>query len=150
MMSLKRNAAEDGHGVSGPGQPALHAHGLGRHGFCRNAPGISPRRVGNWPWKRSGRWGRNTWRTVPRTNSVNCHRTKGSRSPDNRDFYVADAAKIHKCNRLLDMMLDLGGEALFRYRGSVATRGRAGELLRDGAFLRSIGPELPLGLSPGG
>ncbi|MDR1985832.1 MAG: energy-coupling factor ABC transporter ATP-binding protein [Treponema sp.] len=47
----------------------------------------------------------------------------------------------------LDMMLDLGGEALFLHGGSIAARGRAGELLRDGAFLRSIGLELPLSLS---
>ena len=48
----------------------------------------------------------------------------------------------------LDMMLDLGGDALFLYEGRIAARGRAGELLRDGAFLRSIGLELPLSLSP--
>jgi cobalt/nickel transport system ATP-binding protein len=46
----------------------------------------------------------------------------------------------------LDMMLDLGGEALFLNKGKTAAQGRAGELLRDGAFLRSIGLELPLGL----
>jgi 23S rRNA pseudouridine955/2504/2580 synthase len=32
---------------------------------------------------------------------ANCHRTKGSRSPDNRDFCAAaNGAKIHKCDRL--------------------------------------------------
>jgi cobalt/nickel transport system ATP-binding protein len=46
----------------------------------------------------------------------------------------------------LDMMLDLGGEALFLHKGGIAAKGRAGELLRDGAFLRSIGLELPLSL----
>ncbi|MHB9291625.1 cobalt/nickel transport system ATP-binding protein [Hollandina sp. SP2] len=48
----------------------------------------------------------------------------------------------------LDMMLDLGSEALFLHRGSIAARGRPGELLRDEAFLQSIGLELPLSLSP--
>ncbi|MDR0451998.1 MAG: energy-coupling factor ABC transporter ATP-binding protein [Treponema sp.] len=47
----------------------------------------------------------------------------------------------------LDMMLELGGDALFLCRGRVAARGKAGDLLRDEAFLRSIGLELPLGLS---
>ncbi|MDR1352833.1 MAG: energy-coupling factor ABC transporter ATP-binding protein [Treponema sp.] len=47
----------------------------------------------------------------------------------------------------LDMMLDIGGDALFLHNGRIAAQGRAGELLRDGAFLRSIGLELPLGLS---
>jgi hypothetical protein len=32
---------------------------------------------------------------------ANCHRTKGSRRPDNRDFCVTDGAKIHKRDRLL-------------------------------------------------
>jgi cobalt/nickel transport system ATP-binding protein len=50
----------------------------------------------------------------------------------------------------LDMMLELGGEALFLHQGRIAAQGRAGELLRDGAFLRSIGLELPLSLSPRG
>jgi cobalt/nickel transport system ATP-binding protein len=46
----------------------------------------------------------------------------------------------------LDMMLDLGGEALFLHRGRIAAQGKAAELLRDGAFLRDIGLELPLRL----
>jgi cobalt/nickel transport system ATP-binding protein len=50
----------------------------------------------------------------------------------------------------LDMMLDLGGDALFLHGGSIAARGRAGELLRNGDFLRSIGLELPLSLSSPG
>ena len=50
----------------------------------------------------------------------------------------------------LDMMLDLGGEALFLHEGRMAARGRTEELLRDGVFLRSIGLELPLGLLPRG
>jgi cobalt/nickel transport system ATP-binding protein len=47
----------------------------------------------------------------------------------------------------LDMMLDLGGDALFLHEGRIAARGRTEELLRDGVFLRSIGLELPLSLS---
>ncbi|MDR2403230.1 MAG: hypothetical protein LBD78_04305, partial [Spirochaetaceae bacterium] len=50
----------------------------------------------------------------------------------------------------LDMMLDLGGEALFLHRGRIAARGKAAELLRDEVFLRSIDLELPLSLSGGG
>ncbi|MDR3161896.1 MAG: energy-coupling factor ABC transporter ATP-binding protein [Spirochaetaceae bacterium] len=45
----------------------------------------------------------------------------------------------------LDMMLDLGGDALFLHHGRIAARGKARVLLRDGAFLRGIGLELPLG-----
>jgi cobalt/nickel transport system ATP-binding protein len=47
----------------------------------------------------------------------------------------------------LDMMLDLGGEALFLHRGRIAAQGPAAELLRDGPFLRGIGLELPLRLA---
>jgi cobalt/nickel transport system ATP-binding protein len=47
----------------------------------------------------------------------------------------------------LDMMLDLGGAALFLHQGRIAAQGKAAELLRDGAFLQSIDLELPLGLS---
>jgi cobalt/nickel transport system ATP-binding protein len=49
----------------------------------------------------------------------------------------------------LDMMLDLGGEALFLHQGRIAARGKAAELLRDEPFLRSIGLELPLSLGSG-
>jgi hypothetical protein len=31
---------------------------------------------------------------------ANCHRTEGSRRPDNRNFCVTDGAKIHKRDRL--------------------------------------------------
>jgi cobalt/nickel transport system ATP-binding protein len=46
----------------------------------------------------------------------------------------------------LDMMLDLGGAALFLHQGRIAAQGKAAELLRDGPFLQSIGLELPLSL----
>jgi hypothetical protein len=48
--------------------------------------------------------------------------------------------------RDLDMMLDLGGDAPFLHRGSIAAYGRASDLLQDGTFLRGIGLELPLRL----
>jgi cobalt/nickel transport system ATP-binding protein len=47
----------------------------------------------------------------------------------------------------LDMMLDLGGEALFLHEGRIAAQGKTAELFRDEAFLRSIDLELPLSLS---
>jgi cobalt/nickel transport system ATP-binding protein len=46
----------------------------------------------------------------------------------------------------LDMMLDLGGDILCLHQGRIAAAGKARELLRDGAFLRGIGLELPLSL----
>jgi cobalt/nickel transport system ATP-binding protein len=57
-----------------------------------------------------------------------------------------DCAKII-AGHDLDMMLDLGGEVLFLHQGRIAAQGKAGELLRDEAFLRSIDLELPLSLS---
>jgi transcriptional regulator with XRE-family HTH domain len=37
---------------------------------------------------------------------ANCHRTKGSRRPDNRDFCVIGGAKIHKRDRLPASLAD--------------------------------------------
>ncbi|MDR2747613.1 MAG: energy-coupling factor ABC transporter ATP-binding protein, partial [Treponema sp.] len=56
-----------------------------------------------------------------------------------------DCAKII-AGHDLDMMLDLGGEALFLHQGRIAAQGKATELFRDGAFLQSIDLELPLSL----
>jgi cobalt/nickel transport system ATP-binding protein len=57
-----------------------------------------------------------------------------------------DCAKII-AGHDLDMMLDLGGEALFLHQGRVAAQGKAAELFRDEVFLRSIDLELPLSLN---
>jgi cobalt/nickel transport system ATP-binding protein len=63
--------------------------------------------------------------------------------------HIISILKILDCTLLiasydLDMMLDLGGEVLFLYEGSIATQIKVPGLLSDQGFLQGIGLELPL------